>query len=70
MGKRDIHSPNLEETYVDSTLGRPHGLGSPTVKVLGVTWHPHEDYLQFCATDIAEAAAKVDPTKRNVVSTI
>ena len=70
IGKQDTHSPSLEETYVDATLGRPHGLGSPTVKVLEVTWHPHEDRVQFCVTDIAEAAARIEPTKRNVVSTI
>ena len=70
IGKQDTHSPSLEETYVDATLGRPHGLGSPTVKVLEVTWHPHEDRVQFCVTDIAEAAARIEPTKRNVISTI
>lgn len=33
--KQDTYNPSLEETYVvDAKLGRPHGLGSPGVKVL------------------------------------
>ena len=67
---QDAQSPSLEETYTDATLGKPHSTESPTVKVLGVIWNPQDDCLQFCVTDIAEAAATTEPTKRNVVSII
>ena len=40
------------------------------VKVLGVIWDPTRDSLHFSVADIAEAAASIEPTKRNVVSTI
>ena len=63
-------SLSLEETYADATLGKPHSLLSSTVKVLGVVWDPGEDYLQFGVADIAEVASSVEPTKRNIVSTI
>ena len=63
-------SLSLEETYADATLGKPHSLLSSTVKVLGVVWDPGEDYLQFGIADIAEVASSVEPTKRNIVSTI
>ena len=40
------------------------------MKVLGITWHPHEDRLQFCVTDIAEAADSTHQEKRSHYSTI
>lgn len=42
---RDTHSPNMEETHADTMLGKPHSSDSPTVKVLGVIWNPHEDCI-------------------------
>ncbi len=63
-------SLSLEETYAEATLGKPHSLVASTVKVLGVVWDPGEDYLQFGVADIAEVASSVEPTKRNIVSTI
>lgn len=40
------------------------------MRVLGVVWDPGNDYLQFGVADVAEEAASVEPTKRNIVSTI
>ena len=58
-------NPCLDETYVDTMFGKPHSSEALTVKVLGVIWNP-QDRLYFRVADIAEAAATVEPTKRNV----
>ena len=58
------HSANLEETYANTTLGRPYSLEAPTLKVLGVLWDLHKDCLQFEITYITEIAASIEPTKR------
>ena len=67
---QEIHSPSLDETYADATLGMPHSSVSPTVKVLGVIWDPQEDCLQFSVADIAQEGAGAETTKRNVASII
>ena len=67
---QETPSPSLEETYANATLGRPHSSDSPTVKVLGVLWDPRDDCLQFSVADTAEVAARIEPTKRNVISVI
>ena len=51
-------------------LGKPHSSEALTVKVLGVIWNPQEDRLYFRVADVAEAAATVEPIKRNVVSIV
>ena len=66
----EVPNLSLEETYTKATLGQPHNSESSMVKVLGVIWDPTRDSLHFSVADIAEAAASIEPTKRNVVSTI
>ena len=61
------HSANLEETYANTMLERPHSSEAPTLKVLGVLWDLHEDCLQFEITDITEMAESTEPTKRIMV---
>lgn len=65
----EISNPILEETYVDATLGGPQGNG-PELKVLGVLWNPHQDYLKLDISAVVSAALTLDPTKRNMVSVI
>lgn len=62
------HSPSLEETYTNATLGKPHSSESPTMKVLGVIWDPPEDCLHHCVAqwNCCEYRAH----QRNVVSII
>lgn len=57
-------NPCLDETYVDTMLGKSHSSEALTVKVLGVIWNPQEDRLYFRVADIAEAAVTMEPTKR------
>ena len=40
------------------------------VKVLGVTWNPHNDSLVFDLSDLSIAADNLQPTKRNLVGLI
>ena len=40
------------------------------VKVLGVTWNPHNDSLVFDFSDLSIAADNLQPTKRNLVGLI
>ena len=40
------------------------------VKVLSVTWNPHNDFLVFDLSDLSSMAGSLQPTKRNVVSLI
>ena len=40
------------------------------VKVLGVTWNPHNDSLVFDLSDLSVAADSLQPTKRNLVGLI
>ena len=39
-------------------------------KVLGVCWEPNSDQLIFDVAEIAQLTGTLEPTKRNVVSTI
>lgn len=43
---------------------------SLALKVLGVTWDPQGDQLYFIVSQVAEAAAAIELTKRNVVRII
>ena len=60
----------LEVTYVDATLGNFQQLQPEESKVLGVRWNPHRDCIIFDVADTAQLAASLEPTKRNVVSTV
>ena len=54
-----------EETFSTDSVSRPG-----EHKVLGVRWRVEEDQLVFDLTHLAEKAAKLQPTKRNVVSVV
>ena len=58
-----------EESYSQSTLPvNPHGTSHGKQKVLGVHWDVTRDQLVFTLEELAEIAARLEPTKRNVVS--
>ncbi len=61
---------HLEETYAEATLGSAEKPGPGEHKVLGVHWLPDCDQLIFDVAEVARLAISLDPTKRNVVSTI
>ncbi len=60
----------LDETYTEATLGNNPRLISGEQKILGVRWEPNSDQLVFDVAEIAQLAGTLEPTKRNVVSTI
>ena len=60
----------LDETYVKATLGNLQQSQPEKSKILGVRWNPYSDRLVFDVTKIARLAGSLEPTKRNVVSTI
>ena len=57
-----------EESYSQSTL--PISTSHGEQKVLGVCWDVTNDQLVFTFKELAETAARLEPTKRNVVSLI
>ena len=57
----------LDETYAEATLGCNPGLGQ---KVLGVRWEPDSNHLVFDVAVVALFASTLEPTKRNIESTI
>ena len=59
-----------EETYSKSTLGVTQPVQSGEQKVLGVRWEVAKDQLCFGFSDIAHHAARMEPTKRNLVSVV
>ena len=59
-----------EETYSKSTLGMSQLFQSGEQKVLGLRWEVATDKICFGFTEIAQMALKLEPTKRNLVSTI
>ena len=61
---------HLEETYAEATLGSTEKPEPGGHKVLGVHWLPDCDQLIFDVAEVARLAITLDPTKRNVVSTI
>lgn len=66
----EMTSDGLDETYVKATLGDSHELAREEQKVLGVRWRPSDDCLVFDVSAIVETASTLEPTKRNVISTI
>lgn len=60
-----------DETYAKTTLGTPSVEGTGELKVLGVTWNPHDDSLLFDVSQLARLANNLLPiTKRNIISFI
>ena len=58
------------ETYAQTMLGTPPPSGSDECEILGVLWNPSSDYLIFDISELAQVAANLQPTKRNLVSLI
>jgi len=64
---------NVEEedmTYSRSILGTPVIEDPGEQRILGTLWNFHNDNLVFDLTETASLARKVEPTKRNVISTV
>ncbi len=59
-----------DETYAKSTLGSTQRLRSGEQKILGVPWDVGGDRLVFDISEVALKAKDIQPTKRNVVSTV
>lgn len=60
----------LDETYVKATLGDFHELGVEEQKVLGVRWRPSDDCFVFDVSAVIKFTSTLEPTKRNVISTV
>ena len=54
-----------DSTYTGGIL--PGGCTLGGQKVLGVSWSPTSDTLEFDITDIAKSLHELKPTKRNIV---
>ena len=68
--KKIVREHYLDETYAEATLGSNPGQGAGEQRILGVRWEPSSDQLIFDVAEIAQLAKTLEPTKRNVVSTI
>ena len=71
--KEDVEEAGLhylDEAYAEATLGSTQGLGSEEQKILGVRWEPDGDQLVLDVANVAQLASILEPTKRNIVSTI
>ena len=67
----DGHKVEEEDmTYSRSVLGTPVIEDPCEQKILGTLWNFHNDNLVFDLTETASMARKVEPTKRNVNSTV
>ena len=67
----DEHKVEEEDmTYSKSVLGAPVIEDPGEQKILGTLWNFHKDNLVFDLTETASLAKKVEPTKRNVISTV
>ena len=56
--------------YAKSTLGHVIPLCPEEQKILGVHWNIPSDIFVFDFSDVANIAIDLEPTKRNVVSTV
>ena len=61
---------SFSPTYAEATLGNVQVTQPGEHKILGVRWDAAADRLIFDLADIAKLASSVEPTKRNVTSTI
>ena len=67
----DVHQVEEEDmTYSRSILGTPVVEDPCEQRILGTLWNFHKDNLMFDLTETASLARKVEPTKRNVISTV
>ena len=65
----DTIDPSVE-TYAHASLGTHSPKDPGECKVLGVLWNPSSDSLVFDFSELARAAADLQPTKRNLVSLV
>ena len=63
-------SKHLEQTYAESTLGNVQSTKPGEHKILGVRWDPDTDQLIFDFDNVTQIASTIEPTKRNIVSTV
>jgi hypothetical protein len=69
--RKEEGSPSdLDELYAKATLGNMQQTQPEESKILGVRWNPQTDRLIFDTAEIARLAGCLEPTKRNIVSTI
>ena len=61
---------NLDETYAKSTIRPDCHIRPGDQKILGVCWNVPSDSLLFSFDGHASLAARIEPTKRNVVSVV
>ena len=59
-----------DETYAKVMLGTSPNKGVGEHKILGVPWNTNSDSLLFDASELAQLAKNLQPTKRNLVSLI
>ena len=60
----------MEESYIEATLPSATAIRPGEQRVLGVCWNIQCDQLVFEFSGIANAAALLMPTKRNVISKV
>ena len=65
-----IGSKHLEQTYAESILGNVQSTKPGEHKILGVRWDPDTDQLIFDFDNVTQIASTIEPTKRNIVSTV
>ena len=58
------------ETYTQAVLGTQSPKGPDECKILGVLWNSSSDRLVFDVSELPQAAANLQPTKRNLVSLV
>ena len=60
----------IDETYAKSIIKHDYPLNSGEQKTLGVNWDVPSDQFSFSFEELAAIAAKIEPTKQNVVSVV
>ena len=66
----ELLSNHLDQSYTEATLGSLEIVKPGIHKVLGVCWDPDADQIIFNLHNIAHLARVIEPTKRNIVSTV
>ena len=64
----NVDTTTDDESYAKSVLGGRSDPHCEEQKILGVRWNFIHDQLVFDLTDIAQYAATLEPTKRNIVA--
>ena len=61
---------DVDKTFAKSTINQSHPNDSGGQKILGVHWDVVSDQFSFSFKGLAAVAAKIEPTKRSVVSLV